>query len=265
MRKNTVWMSAILATAFAPGVATEVRAQTDATNYMYGRCYKANPGKSAELREFFNTIGRTLGEEAVKSGKMASYSVIEARVPRGRDVMCDFIATNRYVGYPSDLQLMTDAALKRLKMKEGDVGDKLRAAGYLVQSTLSRVVGAAGGAKEGAVVRVQTFDVSQSSAYEDLVQAEIQALAETRVDAGEMLGWGTAVVLQPGGSNRDFDASSWSLFEDMSAQGKQPNWERHYAKSSPGKSWDDFVRRLLETRETVDAGLFAVRVVVSAE
>ena len=232
---------------------------------MYGRCYKANPGKTQELREFFDTIGRALGEEAVKSGTMASYSVIEASVPRGRDVTCDFIASNRYVGYPSDLQLMTDAALKRLKMKPEDVGEKLRAAGYLVQSTLSRLAGAAGSVEEGSVVRVQTFDVSQGAAYEEFVQAEIQALAETRVKAGEMQGWGTAVVLQPGGANRDFDASAWSVFEDMSAQGKQPNWERHYAKAAPGKSWDDFIDRLIEARTMVDAGLYAIRVVVSEE
>jgi hypothetical protein len=262
MEKNFVWLAAALATALMPGVAINLQAQTDAPQYMYGRCYKANPGKVEELREFFDTVGRTLGEESVKSGMMAAYSVIEAQVPRGRDVKCDFIATNRYTAYPTELGFASDAALKRLKIKREDIGLKLRSAGYLVESTLSRIAGAAGTGKEGAVVTVQTFKAPQRNSYEEFLRTQLQPLAQARVDAGETLGWGSSVVLIPRGADQDFNASSWTLFEDLQAQGEPAAWEQHYAKAAPGKSWSDFVAANREQRERVDSGLFVVRVLV---
>ena len=239
--------------------------ETDTRGFMYGRCYKAHPGKVTELREFFDTVGRTLGEEAVKAGKMGAYSVIEARVPRGRDSMCDFIATNRYVGYPSNLQLGTDAALKRLRMDQEQIGAKLGAAGYLVKSTLSQVVGSAGIAKEDAIVSLQTHHVPSRTAYEQMVETEIQAVAQARVDTGQTLGWGASIVAQPRGSDQDFNASSYTVFEDMVAQGRRTDWVSLYAKAAPGKSWEDFLSRLREARERVDSGVYVVRVLVAAK
>lgn len=260
------WMISFVLAAMPLGLyGADLPGQADTPGYMHGRCWKAHPGKSTELREFFDTVGRTLGEEAVKAGKLAAYSVIEARVPRGQEAMCDFIATSMFVGYPTDLQLMTDAAQKRLKMQPGQIGEKLNAAGYLVRTTLSRVVGSIGMGKEGAIVSVQTFHAPSASAYEDMVENEIQALAQARTDAGDTLGWGTAVVVQPRGTNQDFNASSYTVFEDMAAQGKRTDWVSLYAKAAPGKSWDDFLSRLRETREIVDTGIYVARVSVHAK
>ena len=104
MFKRYRWMTIVAAAAVCAGFgAADLPAQQEQTSYTHSRCYKAHPGKLAELREFFETTARTIGEEGVKAGKFVAYNVLEASIPRGSDNRCDFLANSRFTEYPSDV------------------------------------------------------------------------------------------------------------------------------------------------------------------
>ena len=190
MRTIYVWMAMGFVATLAPGVTGELAAQSDTASYTHSRCYKAHPGKVGELREFFDTIGRTLGEEGVKAGKFVAYNVLEANTPRGRDNECDFLANSRFDGYPSDISPGTEAATKRLRMEPEQIIKQLNDAGYLVRSNLWRGVSEAGAGKEGAFVVIDLMKTKDRAAWVELEDKIFKPAHESRIKDGETLGMG---------------------------------------------------------------------------
>ena len=261
-RKTSVWMLTAIASALTPGLTADLAAQSDTAAYTHSRCYKANPGKATELRELFNTVGRTLGEEGVKAGKFVAYNVLEAVTPRGRDNQCDFLANSRFEGYPSDISPSPDGALKRLRMEPHEIEKQLADAGYLVRSNLWRGVSEAGMGKEGAYVVIDLMKTKDRAAWEAMEDQVFKPAQELRIKAGDTLAWGAATLVMPRGTGLEYDAVAFNVFPDMKSTGKPARYRERLAEAHPGKSFDDLVAEVQASREIVRSGMYEVIVAV---
>lgn len=262
MRRTHVWTLVLAAAAFTPGLTSELAAQSGAVSYTHSRCYKANPGKVAELRDFFNSTARTLGEEAVKAGKLVAYNVLEASTPRGWDNRCDFIANSRYAGYPSNISLRTDGALKRLRMEPGQIGEQLTSAGYLVRSNLWRGVADAGMGKEGAFIVIDLMKTRDRTAWMEMEDKVFKPAHELGIKDGDTLAWGAAALVMPRGVGLEYDAVTFSVFPNMKSVGAPARSRQRLAKAHPGKSFDDLGAKVQATRDIVESGMCQVIVAV---
>ncbi len=253
----------VVITLVALGLASErLAAQQQPAIYAHSRCYKAHPGKLGELRAFFDQKARVLGETGVQVGKFAAYTVLEAVVPRGADNNCDFIATSRFVGYPSDLAPGSDEALKKLGMSQGELGESLQSAGYLFRSNLWRAVDYVGQGREGAYVVIDLMKTQDRAQWEELESSVFKPMQQARVDAGDLLGWGASALIMPRGTGLEYDAVAYNIFPDMQATGRRPGYVALFAKVHAGKDSGPVFEKTRSSRDIVSSGMYRVLVSV---
>jgi hypothetical protein len=256
-------MMLALAASVASGLwATDLSAQETQTSYTYSRCAKAHPGKMTELRAFFETTARTIGEEGVKAGSLVAYTVLEAVTPRGRDTRCDFIVNSRFPGYPSSLSPSFDAAMKKLRMESGQFFRQLDEAGYLVRTNLWRGVSEAGMGKEGAYIVIDLMKTKDRAAWEEMEDKVFKPAQQLRVKSGDALAWGAASLVMPRGTGLEYDAVTFSIYPDMKSTGTPPRYRQRLAEAHPGKNFDDLPAKVQATRDIVESGMYEVIVAV---
>lgn len=233
--------------------------------YTLSRCWKANPGRAADLQAFFDNDGRVLAQEAIKQGRIVGYSASQAVIPQGENARCDFLTSHRYVGYPSQLGIVTDEGMAKLKLKDGQLGQRVRPLGRIVDSGLFRMEAFAGMGEEGSYVMI---DLMKTTNNADWVKAEseiFQPMQAARIKAGDLQAWSAHTMVMPRGADLEYNAATVNVQPDLKSFGKPARYRQVFESVHSGKSFNDASAQTQKSRTIVESNLYRAIVVIAPE
>jgi len=201
--RGFIWSAAIAATLSVP-----LFAQPSPAGFHTVYCVKVNPGKDVDFHATITGDLLKLSQYDVKSGMLSGWVALQAIVPEGAKVRCDYAFVDFYPGLPpapqSDAEQTADLQKAGVGKTTDEFMGELMASGTLVSTSIVRTVLAVGGAKEGDYIVVNDMSVPNRGAWIANEKKLWQPIFEDAVKSGAMDGWTVEEQFMPrGAKDRD--------------------------------------------------------------
>jgi hypothetical protein len=210
----------LLGVTLSAALSATLFAQTPQTGYHTVACFKAKPDKSAEFGRFMSQESHKVTQGRVDDGEIASWYLLRAVLPQGRDVECDYLSIAFFPGTPHVLGSQElSAAIKKSDMSitPEDYLNQRDAVGTLVSVSLFQNVLSAGSPKKGDyfhVSYVKTPNRDDFVAWDKRVWLPVH---QTLIKDGIETGWSVNTRVLPDGADQPFQAVAVAVFASMDA------------------------------------------------
>ncbi len=217
-------------------------------NYRASTYIKIAPDKEEAAMEFVRTSGIKLVQEAVSSGRIASYELLRIAYSGVPAADYNYVQVIDFEGAPSEE--LNVAALDQLYRKAtglsyAEYQQKLASLGSIAGTVLSRVEASAPGSQvsEGNYVRTACWKITPKRAadYGRYLQKMVSPLNSQAVKEGRFVGWNASRTSYPSGGDAACDAITSHVFKNLASAlpttpGNPDEEQMSFAKLFPGQS-----------------------------
>jgi hypothetical protein len=235
--------------------------------YRAATFVKIAPEKEAAALEFARGAGVKLTQEAVNSGRMASFSLWRTAFA-GVGTDYNYIQVIEYNGPPpADLspEARDQMYRKATGMSFQEYQQKLLSFGTPVGSTLSRIEAAVPGPAPaiGSYVQVIRWKITpqRGADYANYIQKKLQPLNALGAKEGRYLSWSASRSIFPGGNEAPYDATTSFIYKDLASilpatPGSADQAQVAFAKVFPGQNYSGYIDEGRQLRQTVRTELW---------
>jgi hypothetical protein len=200
-------------------------AQNPTPGYVVDQCYKAAPGKAAEVNALVHDVSAKYHRVLVDEGSQAWWLVAAAVVPAGAAVRCDYRVVSGYNGFPPEA-----ATPERVTAGLGKAGINMTSAEFtakrdsivsLVSTEIWHTLAEAGAHPgKGQYVRINYYKVKpgQGAEFSRLERTGWGPFVESLKDSH--MGWQFNSLAMPTGESLHYNASTVDMYPTWEALGK---------------------------------------------
>lgn len=252
-RLSAVCLSLIAALVFsAPAHAAEDEI------YMYTVCYKARPGKIAELRTFLTETAPKLAKASLGTNNQVAWGANETIIPIGEAAECDFATYRIYRGAPSSVGIGTPGAAAKAGLDQGKVRSEFQAAARVKASALWRGVDGYGESKVGDYVKIDLMDANDMADWTAIESRIFKPVQQERAKAGKIKAWGAYQMVSPAGSDREYNAITVNTLPDLKALSAPAGYQEAFKKAHPGVKIEWVFEKTASVRTIVRSNIVQV-------
>jgi hypothetical protein len=203
--------------------------------YMMSRCIKAQPNKSGEYEKFMLETTRKSMQVRADEGALAAWVFAHSVIPGGGIVSnCDFLLINVHRGFPPE-RVPIDGYFAKAKVTvtRAEWYAKLAEQSRLVHVELWRGVEDLGSMAKGSYFRVEYLKVPEGR-LEGWIGSDgrpLKTAQESRIKAGELLGWQAHHLLIPAGTAQPYNFRTLEVFPTWDSIGRPSKVRRPAVKS----------------------------------
>ncbi len=189
-------------------IGSPVPAAGQESIFMYTVCYKAQPSKRAELREFLTETAPKLAKARIAESNQIAWGANATVIPIGETAECDFITSRTYRGAPSDVALGSATASEKAGVDQQKSSAQFRSSARVISSSLWRVVDGFGDVAVGDYFTINRMLAEPVADWAELETRIFKPVHEARAKGGPIKAWFAYAMVSPSGDDLNYNAAT---------------------------------------------------------
>ncbi len=232
-------------------IGSPVRAADQEPIFMYSVCYKAQPGKRAELQEFLAETAPKLAKARIAESNQIAWGASASVIPIGETAECDFITSRTYLGAPSDLALGSESARAKAGIDPEKSSAQFRSSARVINSALWRVVDGFGEIAVGDYFKVDRMLADPVADWAAIETRIFKPVHEARAKGGPIKAWFAYAMVSPSGDDLNYNAATVNVLDGLDKLGATPGYEKAFEQTHPDLRVDWVMEKTQNTRTIV--------------